>query len=254
MASPTPWCAPADIEVRVAAAGVSGVDLAAMCQAATDVLFKLSGEQYDQRTDTIRPHRLNPLCDCDPQLLNWWYGWWNTLIRSCNCAAPDEIVLPGPVSELVEIRIDGVAVTGATLAAQYALYGGRRLVRLRTGQGFLGFPCCQRLASPLTEVGTWAVKFTHGKAPTEAASMAAKELAFQLALGFGNSAACKLPQRVRNITRQGVSVAILDAFDFLEKGKTGLYPVDLFLVAANPNHIRRRARVYSPDMPGLASS
>jgi hypothetical protein len=60
---------------------------------------------------------------------------------------------------------------------------------------------------------------------------------------------CSLPTRVSNVTRQGVSFTILDPFDFLTNGRTGLYTVDLFLSTYNPNGLRRPSRAWSPDLP-----
>ena len=58
----------------------------------------------------------------------------------------------------------------------------------------------------------------------------------------------KLPKRVTNVTRQGLSMVVLDPMDFLDDGKTGVYEVDLFLKAYNPAKLQRRATVMSPDI------
>jgi hypothetical protein len=53
-----------------------------------------------------------------------------------------------------------------------------------------------------------------------------------LALEYGKAAAgqaCALPERVSNITRQGVSWTVIDPQDFLDKGYTGMSRIDNWL-------------------------
>jgi hypothetical protein len=79
--------------------------------------------------------------------------------------------------------------------------------------------------------------------------MAAKALADQFVLAMQGSEECTLPQRVTSISRQGMSMTLLDPQDFLDKGRTGIYQVDLFLTTINPDGARLRSRVFSPDTP-----
>jgi len=93
------------------------------------------------------------------------------------------------------------------------------------------------------------ISYAWGVAPPEAGKRAAVALAVEFALAYNNDSSCQLPQRVQTVTRQGITVGVLDPQEFLDKGRTGIYLVDLFLVAANPHQLRRRARVWSPDIP-----
>jgi hypothetical protein len=77
--------------------------------------------------------------------------------------------------------------------------------------------------------------------------MAARRLANELVLAAEGSADCALPRNVTSVARQGVSFEIFDPQEFMDKGHTGLYEVDLFLSAFNPNKSRKRAKVFSPD-------
>ena len=43
---------------------------------------------------------------------------------------------------------------------------------------------------------------------------------------------------------------LLDPLDFLAEGKTGIYDVDLFISAVNPNGLMRRATAWSPEVRG----
>lgn len=59
---------------------------------------------------------------------------------------------------------------------------------------------------------------------------------------------CNLPQRVTSISRQGVSYTVLDPQDFVDELRTGIYTIDLFLKAVNPDKAKNKARVFSPDV------
>jgi hypothetical protein len=94
------------------------------------------------------------------------------------------------------------------------------------------------------------VDYTYGSEPPALGKMAARELATQylLALSDDEDGECVLPQRVTQVSRQGVSWTLLDPQDFLDHGRTGIYLVDLFLRTVNPDQARLRARVFSPDL------
>jgi hypothetical protein len=93
------------------------------------------------------------------------------------------------------------------------------------------------------------VTYTYGSPPPTAGKAAARILANELVKMYENDDTCALPQRVTSVTRQGVSFTILDDQTFIDELKTGLYSVDLFLKAVNPDKARARARVFSPDTP-----
>jgi hypothetical protein len=60
---------------------------------------------------------------------------------------------------------------------------------------------------------------------------------------------CALPQRITSVSRQGISYTILDNQEFIDELRTGLYAVDLFLKTTNPDNARRKAKVFTPDVP-----
>lgn len=93
------------------------------------------------------------------------------------------------------------------------------------------------------------VTYTYGTPPPTAGRAAAKLLAIELVKLYEGDETCALPQRVTSISRQGVNYTILDDQDFVENMRTGLYAVDMFLKATNPDKARARARVFSPDVP-----
>lgn len=93
------------------------------------------------------------------------------------------------------------------------------------------------------------ITYTHGTAVPEMGLRAARILGNELLKARSCPDECSLPDRVTSVSRQSVSFTILDPQDFLKDGRTGLYEVDLFLKAVNPDGARKRARVFSPDTP-----
>jgi hypothetical protein len=99
------------------------------------------------------------------------------------------------------------------------------------------------LAAP----NTWHVNYLFGTPPPPGGRMAASILACQIALNRCGGNGCVLPQRLRDITREGVSLTFADPMEFLQRGEVGIYEVDLWLNSVNPKKIQRRASVYRAD-------
>jgi len=94
------------------------------------------------------------------------------------------------------------------------------------------------------------ITYTYGTPAPAAGRMAARTLAEQFAMLWGGQEdKCALPDRVTNVTRQGVSWVLLDNQDFIAELRTGIYSVDLFLKTVNPHKATRPAKVFSPDVP-----
>lgn len=93
------------------------------------------------------------------------------------------------------------------------------------------------------------VTYTYGTPPPAMGRAAARLFAIELVKYYEGDETCALPQRVTNVSRQGVSYTILDQQDFIQEGRTGLYIVDLFLKTSNPDRAKARARVFTPDTP-----
>src|SRR3546814_20637846 len=70
-------------------------------------------------------------------------------------------------------------------------------------------------------------------------------LAVERAKAACNDKSCGLPRRVQSVTRQGVTVAVLDAFDNIDEGHTGIWLIDSWVasVVRRP----RKMRVLHPD-------
>ena len=79
-----------------------------------------------------------------------------------------------------------------------------------------------------------------------------QSLMCELAKACYTDQACRLPQRVTSITREGVTLAMLDPFEMLDKGRTGLFEVDLWLEAVN-RAARMRPGMADPAFPSVTS-
>lgn len=92
------------------------------------------------------------------------------------------------------------------------------------------------------------ITYTHGTMPPSMGIAAAIRLANELIWSDQDSDQCTLPERISSsVSRQGVSYTVLDPQDFLDKGRTGITIVDMFINAANPSGAKKRARIFTAD-------
>lgn len=240
------------------------VDFTAEAQAASQVLFELSGRLFSGTCEkTVRP--CSPSW-CGFQVLSRGHivnqgfswsgsGWWWDSLQGCGCSPLDRIKLSGyPVREITEVKIDGVVVDPAT----YRLDDWRWLTRVRDPAEpdvALFWPSCQQMDLPDTEAGTFSVTYRYGEDPPLIGVHAAAELGCELYKACNNAMDCALPSGTTRVIRQGVVVERL-AFSVwgLRNGvwSTGLTRVDTFLGAYNPNHLTRRPLVWAPGQPRYA--
>jgi hypothetical protein len=234
------WCC----ELATGSAAVTG----AAVQAATEVLWALSGQRFGLCEVTLRPCRREcrdtgwPVAGSPPwpQPILRDGQWVNVTCGACSgpcsCTALEEAVLPGGVYNLVEVRVDGVAL--ATTA--YRLDDNRILVRVDGGT----WPTCQDLSLPDTAVGTWSVTATFGEPVPVLGQQAVGELACEMVRACRGED-CRLPANVQQLARQGVTISFPESQDLVER----LYFGRLFLNAVNPNRLRGRPQVYDVDGP-----
>jgi hypothetical protein len=102
-------------------------------------------------------------------------------------------------------------------------------------------------AGCLADENTWSISYVQGSEPPVGGQIAAAMFACQIALNRCGSDDCVLPQRLKDISREGVTMAFADPLEFLDQNKVGIYEVDLWLQSVNPNRIQRRASVYRAD-------
>jgi hypothetical protein len=105
-----------------------------------------------------------------------------------------------------------------------------------------GWPTCRERA---------IVTYQYGRLPPPAGRLACVELAVEFGRASSDNPdrACRLPQRVQSVTRQGISFAALDDMEFLSEGLTGLYSIDLWVRSVNPYGRSAAGSVWSPDLP-----
>lgn len=155
---------------------------------------------------------------------------------SCGCGSLSEIILPGPVGDVVEIRIDGVPL----LRNAYRVDNGNRLVR----QDGMSWPTCQDMSRPTGEPGTFTVEYYRGAAPNEITRYAAGVLATEFYKGCTEGGKCRLPRGTTSVQRRGVSFEMeTDFMDSLASWPEIAPVVAMF----NPNRLKSAPRVLSPD-------
>lgn len=246
---PAAWCC----TLTGVAASVTGDALAA----ATEILFFASGQQFGLCEQTLRPCRR----DCEGtywganQFPEWGGGlgstypqpalidgqWYNltcgTCGDNCSCSMISEAMLPGPVWDITEVKVDGVVLS----ADDYRVDDHRILVRL----GGEMWPWCNDLSVADTEVGTWSVTARFGQPPPVLGSIAVGELACQIAKLIACDSSCVLsPFFLTSLNRQGVSMTFDPQQEF------GMLPAtSLFVKTFNPYGLRGRAQAYNLDGP-----
>ena len=237
-----------------ASAAVTGYAL----EAASEVLWALSGRQFGLCSITLRPCRKT--CDGTPWfggIDNWWDAggggprpllyqgaWFNITCGacpgSCSCTTIEETVLPGPVHSITEVKLNGtVMVTGT-----YRVDNHRLLVRTDGGT----WPICQDMAAADTEDNTWSVTALYGQEVPASGRFAVGELMAEFAKACVG-AACALPTSVSQIARQGVTIDFSQLADLLKEGLTGLQFSDRFISAFNPQRLQSAPQVYDVDGP-----
>jgi hypothetical protein len=164
--------------------------------------------------------------------------------NSCSCIALSEVPLPYPVSGVGEVRVGGIVLD----PSEYRVDDFRTLVRLNPSLLTPApvWPKCQDLTLDDTHPDTFSISVTYGKVVPHLVTLGTAELACQL-LKACVGANCQLPQRIQSMTRQGITVGFLDTMAFLEKGRTGIYLVDIAINTFNPRRLQKNASVYSID-------
>lgn len=242
-------------------------DRAAIEAMAGDLLDAWTDGQFGACPITVRPCRTG----CSSDTSTFWGrgpfpgesggGWTPVLVGGrwfniacgtcgmlCTCEpSPSVLVLPGPISSVSEVIIGGTVLPPSA----YRVDNSRYLVRQDGGS----WPACQDLDASLATVPpvgpddpfTWAVTYVRGLPVPIGGQVAAGRLACELAKALCGDSSCQLPRRVQSITRQGVTMAILDTFDDVAKGRTGVWVIDSW-VASVTRPIVRGGTVTSPDV------
>lgn len=227
---------------------------------ATNILYRLSGRQFPGECErTLRPCSGNS-CGCGVTGLDsgWSWFWWDPnvsawsawlpfaydrfpLCGGCNGGVcdPPSVTLPAPVVDVTEVVINGEVLDPSA----YAVVNYRELVRLDGND----WPTENDLSASSAVGGaanTWQVSYTYGRGPGDDGKAACALLACQIAQYLCNGdGSCLLNDRVRQIVREGVTFSLEDLERLLDRGRTGVRLVDMWIESVNPNQNQRRARV-----------
>jgi len=194
-------------------------------EAASRVLWSLTGRRFGVCTVVQGPPPGQSYCGLPPSRFTRW---------------PDTnpgtaLWIDGENASVIDVFIDGVAMDQADWTQ-----AGKWLIRMDGEKWPL---------NTWTEPQRLFVEMAVGFEPPPIAAQAVGELAWEL-LKACDGADCALPARVQNLSRQGVSMNLIDSLEFLDSGKTGLPICDQFIYSVNPNKLDQGSRVLSPDRRG----
>jgi hypothetical protein len=229
---------------------------------ATQILWALTGRRYGTCEITVRP------CGSNCQYYGGWMAYpavadgvgtvWTPFIRdgvwfncacagACDCRARCRAWLPGPVSSVTEVVVDGIVIDPSL----YRVDNREYLI----GLGDQCWPDCQNMNLESPEVGTFEVTYLRGTPLPLAGQIAAGIMACEFAKACSGGA-CSLPQNLSTLARQGIEVTMVNPTDLLDIGLTGIAEVDLWIRSVNPDRKTHRPKVYSPDLhyPAMRTS
>lgn len=202
------------------------VDLAR--DAAEAILWALTGRRFGTTTTTEK-YRIadNGVCG-----VHWQddAGLWYSTADVAR--APGIRLVHTPVREIVS-----VSVAGSQLVAGDWFLNGAEL--MRTG-GWWPTVAADQAANIV-------VTYKWGEDLPSIAQLAMGEVAAEFLTGF-TTGVCKLPSGIVTIARQGVTKSF-DPTAIFADGRIGLPIADAWIKSDNPSGLRRRSRVYSPDLP-----
>lgn len=238
--------------------GVSPEITGAAAEAATEMLYQLTAQRFGLCTVALRPCREE--CYGNGSLVwgGWWqYGtypqpyWYNGVwynmgcgqcTNGCSCMAISETLLPGPVNEIISVKVDGVTLVPG---ADYRVDDYRKLVRL----GGAVWPYCNDLSkTSADDVGTWEVVASYGEPIPTLGKLAMGEIACQM-VDFLTGGDCGLPPGVTEVSRQGVTLSLANTTLDLTQ-LYARYPIAYqFIKTYNPYNLMSRSAAYDLDGP-----
>jgi hypothetical protein len=223
-----PWATPEDLpgDLPALPTGVTWGDLLLW---ATEVLWALSGRRWSGTADggCEASAELHP----EPSGCAWrtsagWPGLW----PGPHYVSAGNAVVQLPHDETTEVT--SVVVAGGAFSSWRQ--EGAWLFRT-DGLDWRGHSV--------------VITYRWGLAPPALGVRQCVVLALEFGRALAGDAKCRLPKRTTNVTRQGVSMTLIDPQTFLKDGKTGLTDVDLWLASVNPKASPERGSAWSPDLP-----
>jgi len=246
-----PWATPGDVpdKVKTDTGLTDDTQWLRPLQLASEILWMLTGRRWlgvgCEETVTLRSTGLAEgrgtwpysrtwgVCGC------WSFGTWlDGLLyppagnwSGTHIARPIAIKLPrSEASAIVSVTVGGQAFTDFELTPDAWL-------RRTDGQGW---PVCG---------DETVITYQYGTPPPLGGVEATVAFATELAKNMYGLDNCQLPERTTSVSREGITMTMIDPQTFLDKGRTGLVMVDYWLTAINPKARTQRAKVWSPDLP-----
>lgn len=216
---------------------------------ATKVMWAATGRRYGVCDVVIRPCGADRRCgECGS--FDFFGGWMRPLLLdglwrnclcgcACDCTPHCQITLPGWVDGVTQVMIDGVILAGSA----WRVDNHKWLVRT-DGECW---PSCQDMNVDSPAEGTMTVSYGVGEAVPQDILDAAAVLACEFAKACAADKSCRLPGRLQTLTRQGVTVSMVEIDSMLRRGLTGLPDVDMVIMADNPYGLKQRNFLYSYD-------
>lgn len=234
-------------------------------EVATEILWRLTAGRFGLCRELVRPcgapcrpeapggrgfhpdlrggRWVNVSCGCAPERAR----------DDCSCGtAPSELFLPGPVywedpridpenphRYRMHVWVDGQELTGG----KYWMTEPNRLFRTDGGT----WPRCQDMAAAPDAEGAFSILYWRGVPVPPGGRRAVALLACEIWRACQGSESCALPRRVETVQREGVTYTMVDPLDFLNRGRTGLTEVDMWLGAVNPSRAHSPSAVLTPD-------
>lgn len=170
----------------------------------------------------------------------WVFPYMTTTETVHMTAGQSIIVLHGrPV-----VEVESVTITGSDTQLGYELQNKHR-IRLTTPPVAAGFGALPSTVPRFScAPGSVDVRYTYGAKPPVEIEFAIEVLGGEMRKAMEQDDTCRLPQRVTSVTRNGMSMTVLDSQDFLDDGRTGIEEVDAALARFNPGKAKRPARVF----------
>lgn len=226
-------------------------------QLAAACLWALSGRVFGVCTETVRP---DPAPAARPSTYEGGVrhaGWWPRQMTTgwasggcgctiaCDCSADRlRVALPGPVQSVTSVWVDGAELADTA----YRVQDRRWLLRVDGGI----WPRHQDLTVDDHAAGAFTVTYQRGIPIPAAGRVALGDLACEFVKARKGDGKCAIPTRAQQISRQGVSIELIDPAALFDNGLTGVESVDRWLASINPGRRRAASRVYSPDGPCVA--
>ena len=151
----------------------------------------------------------------------------------CRCSDAPTVLLDGPVGRIDEVQVDGVILD----PSEYRVEDGNRLVRLTPNQGWP--PCAG---------DRFTVTYLNGYEVDELGEYVGGIMAKEYLAALTDDRNCRLPAEATTVARQGLTLTFTPGL--FPGGLTNIHEVDVYVQQWNPNGLKVKPGVWSPDKRG----